>query len=351
MSKLNTVLVYDEGDTTFSKHAEQVMLGYPTASTLFTTSRSSGIGAIVITHQPSKVITSLRSEAYTKIIFNLSDAEDARYMAQACSLTKEEAVMISKLPNYHAIVSIRRCHKPFIIKAFNKADQLRKNPIVIKDKTRDKIAELQSYVIPRKKNETVTTADRVQEPAHHYFNLNEIKLLEHTFAEPFLNTTERYKALSMSPLKGNKTTQALLDNNLVTKVTLKTRKGRGGVSTFLELTKQGLEKLGRPKHPYTGKGSLKHNYFAHKVAEKHRAAGHEVRQEYLNCDVAVKNGNDLNAIEICIHDSNIIENITRNQENGFIKTILVFENQQAMKKASIQSNENVEIKLIDDYLE
>jgi|GEM_PF-4862340 len=362
MKKLNTVLVYDEGDTTFSKHAEQVMLGYPTASTLFTTSRSSGIGAVVITHQPHKVITSLRSEAYTKIFFNLSDAEDARYMGQACSLSREEQEMISKLPNYHSIVATRRISKPFIIKTFNKADEIRKNPVIIKNKTREKIAELQRSVIPRKPSqENIQISSRenrslpisVQESPPLYFAMDARKLLENIHEHPFLTTVERYKQLGFSASKGNKALKVLEEKNLINKVPLKTKRGRGGISSFLEFTQDGLMALGKKKQPYKGKGNLKHCYYAKNITEFYEKKGYEAKQEYQSCDVAINSPDGLVAVEVCIHLSNIQKNIQRNMDNGFIKTILVFENKDSLQrtKANIQQSKNIEFKIIDEYLE
>ncbi len=357
MSKLNTVLVYDEGDTTFSKHAEQAMIGYPTASSLFTTSRSSGVGAVVITHQPHLVLSSLRSEAYTKIIFNLSDAEDARYMGQACSLSREEQEMISKLPNYHAIISTRRIQRPFIIKAFNKADEIRKKPVILKPEARQKVKELQKQVIPREQaaynTESTPKAElkAVKEAPSFYFDKDAGMLLENIHEHPFLTTVERYKMLNLSASKGNKALNTLIMKGLVSKESAKTRKGRGGAASLTDIKKEGLKALGKTSKKYTGKGGLKHAYYEKRIAEYYEKNGCEAKQEHLDCDVAVKTPEGLIAVEVCIHTTNIQDNIDRNLKNGFNKTILVFELKEAMKKTGIQPSKNVELKLIDDYLE
>jgi len=349
--KLNTIICIDEAEHVLGAHADVGLIGFSTISSLLTESRASGIALISAVHEPSNVLSTLRSEPYTRISFSLSDAKDVRCMADSLSLNREEMAIIPSLPDHVCIVRFRRCPKAFMVKPLNYSEMLKNRPIANDEKALEKIKELVEQVIPREPMpEKIEIAQQENKNALP-FDLEAMMLLKNACEQPFLTTVERYKQLGFSASKGNKALNALEEKRLVQKIQVKTKKGRGNISSFLELTQDGLNALGKKTQSYKGKGGLKHCYYAKRITEFYQRKGCDAKQEHLDTDVAVKTPEGLLAVEVCIHTLNIEENIKRNLDNGFKKIALVFESKDTMEKANVQPNNYLEIKLIDKFLE
>ena len=357
------VLIFDEAKRIFPKRAEFSHSGASVSTKLFLESREFGFSFIVGDHMINELSDAVKN-AYTRVMFRLADYTIPE-VARNLYLTNEQAEYFFHLKQGEAIVRYDRYPYPFVIETENVMKHIDKN--ISKEEIERRMKplweELKKNVEPArpeileeylkkgsKKNKT-ESINSVQESDRLCFDIDARMLLENIYEHPFLTTVERYSMLGFSASKGNKALNVLILKGLIAKVSVKIRKGRGGSASLTDIKIDGLKALGKMNKIYTGKGGLKHCYYAKRIAEFYQRKGYDAKQEHLNADIVVKTPEGLLAVEVCIHTSNINENIQRNLDNGFMKTLLVFESKDAMEKANIQTSENIELKLIDEFLE
>lgn len=364
---LRNVMIFDEAKRIFPKRAEFSHSGASVSTKLFLESREFGFSFILSDHMINELSDAVKN-AYTRVMFRLADYTIPE-VARNLYLTKEQAEYFFHLAQGSAIVRYDGYAYPFVIETENvmrnmKIDknisqaeiETRMNPFwkeIEKSVQPARPEILENYLKNGNNAEKKSIVNSVNEPASAYLNLDSMLILTSARENPFISTVQHYAQAGFSASKGNAAVADLEKKDLIKKLRVKTAKGRGGTSVFLDLTRQGMDFMGKAKAPYQGKGGLKHCYYAKRVADFFSQKGCDVRQEYMDADVAVKDPDGkLSAIEICIHIQNIPDRLISNEKKGFHKSVLIFESREMLEKAQslIPANSHPELRIIDEYL-
>ena len=163
----------------------------------------------------------------------------------------------------------------------------------------------------------------------------EAAFLRDIIEHPLCGVVERYRRLGVSRRKGSTWKEHLTSRGIVQPVDIPTR---GGRVVLLEPTTKGVETLRRlsvevPTGPRAG--GLEHEYWRHKVAERLRKDGYEVRmEEPVNgyADLMAARENARVAVEIETGKSDWRANIDKNLKKPDVSLLMIATNETASRQ-------------------
>jgi hypothetical protein len=192
------------------------------------------------------------------------------------------------------------------------------------------------------------------------------KLLEVLVVNPFVATTEIYKASGLDPYRGNRAKKILVSEGRLAEHRLNLAEKRGGTAVYLEITADGyqyLEELGIPYERLKGKGSFEHKLWQAKILEYYRDKGLSAQiegkdygiEDAADVAVVVENKNIAIEIELTI-TSHIYKNIQRDLMKydqvivATKKSLMCKINQFMLNNTYLSEEERVSIQLLIDFL-
>jgi len=143
--------------------------------------------------------------------------------------------------------------------------------------------------------------------------------LRDVHARPFVPLWQRYKDLGtrISKSKASRIKGKLVKLGYIEEIELKTGK-RGSQPKLLKLTEKGARYLG-VDNPYRGmgKGGFQHQFWQHAIAERFRERGYKVSVEERMADLVLGENGRRYAVEVTLHNENVLHNVKRDLESGF----------------------------------
>jgi hypothetical protein len=133
-------------------------------------------------------------------------------------------------------------------------------------------------------------------------------------------------------------------------VDISTRSGR---ITLLQLAEGGKRVLREQGHEVPDRsrwGSLEHEYWKQKVAERLQSVGYVVRvEEPVNgfTDLVAQKGPVQIAIEIETGKSNWRANLVKNVKKGFARVLIITTNESAHREISAEIEQETEMKIVE----
>jgi len=325
--------------------------------------REFGESVIVIDQDPSLLSIPALGNTYATVCFGLKERSDISVMVSALNLNGEDRDILTKLEVGQAIVKLQgRWPDPFLIEVpkvdINKGsvtdERLKQRMAWFYEelgRARTKMRpseEIREIIVPNKQtkkqqqkrqNEKIVregqeeqNSTQTQETTDQTEIENIVKELSETeknllidiLRNPLSKVTERYTRLGLNEYQGNKTQTILLRKELARLMMLPAYKERGYWGKTLELTEKGRKALAAlgyklPEQPSKRRGGLQHKHITKLLADRLRALGHQVQEEY---PLGSGEATDLlvdgsTAIEIERSPKNTIYNVKKNLARRF----------------------------------
>ena len=292
---LKHMLIFDEGHRIF-KQQDNVDIGERISSVMARELRSYGHGLIISTQHPGKLSLEAFGNTYTKICLNLNIEKEIRPAAGAILLKREQTNYISRLKVGQAIVKLSdRIPDPFLIQIRNLSPN--GNRIVSDNEIKRFMDALELFppatridspqptdaqpLPPQPKPPGLILKTDKKETANSALTQNQLKMLKTLILDPFLNTTQLYKAMKVCNTTGNKIKASLIKSLMLKPIKIEQRHGQ---TLLYEITEKGRKKVLHEtgiKVPYNNRhGSLEHMYYKNKIAQAEKQRGGKVRQEF-----------------------------------------------------------------------
>lgn len=175
-------------------------------------------------------------------------------------------------------------------------------------------------------------------------------LLLNVMQYPLSGVVERYRRLGVSRRKGTTWKDACVQRDLLSPVDIPTRSGR---ITLLQITEGGkrvLRELGHEVPDRSRWGSLEHEYWKQKVAERLEHAGYSVRiEDPVNgfTDLVAQKGPVQIAVEIETGKSRWAENMVKNVKKGFRRILIITTNESAHREITAEMEQETEMKIVE----
>nr|MDO8135945.1 DUF87 domain-containing protein [Candidatus Njordarchaeum guaymaensis] len=289
--------------------------------------REFGESVMVIDQDPSLLSIPALGNTYATVCFGLKERSDISVMSSALNLNGEDRDILTKLEVGQAIAKLQgRWADPFLIEVpkvdINKGsvtDELLKEQMAwfYKELGQARIEmrpseEIREIIVPNKqtkkqqikpKRQEENAAKKQQE--ENSIETQDINTTSQTEIEnvvkelseaernllidiprnPLSKVTDRYARLGLNEYQGNKAQATLLRKELARLVMLPAYKERGYWGKTLELTEKGSKALAAlgyklPERPSKRKGGLQHKHITKLLADRLRALGHQVQEEY-----------------------------------------------------------------------
>ncbi len=299
--------------------------------------RELGEAIVLVDQHPSLISIPALGNTYTTIAMNLKHKSDVNAIGAAMLMEENERDILGRLPVGSAVVKLQgRWSEPFVITI-----PLRQIPKgAVDDK---KLSELMAHKdvldCAHEKEETPDIEAGVGALSE-----KEERFLTNVVEHPLFGSVERYRNLCLSRRKGNTVREACIQKGLLVPIDIPTRSGK---VVLLELTDAGrgaLRNQGYEVPVRSHWGSLEHEYWKHKVAEKLKNDGWAVTMEepvngYADI-MAEKDGHKI-AVEIETGKSNWRANIEKIGDKDFDKVLIVATNSQAFEKISSEAKNTV----------
>ena len=283
--------------------------------------RELGEAILLIDQHPSLISIPALGNTYTTITLNLKHRSDVTAIAAAMLLDEDERELIGRLPIGSAIVKLQgRWVEPFEITI----PHVKVTKGSINDATLRLTMEQRGLLLTATSTQENTKEDAVPELSE-----REVSFLRDITEHPFSGVIERYRRLSISRRKGNKTKERLLELEMIKTIPIPTR---SGLIVLLELTKHGvqaLRKTGIELNTRGRWGSTEHEYFKHKAAEYFERNGYTVAiEEPVNgfTDLVIQRDGKRTAVEVETGKSDWQKNLDKNLKKGFEHIIIITTN-------------------------
>lgn len=335
-SKLRTLLNIDEGRILFkSRDVETFDESY--INEFVTKFREPGIGIIVSSQETASFNQTIRSIAYTKICFPLTDGKDKAVIKGSFGLDEKQADFLFKLPKFgQAIVRYGGYQDPFLLAVphFNPKKD------VTDEEVESKMENFYNELDLKMKQTPLKKPLHVLEP----MPPDSVALLFYLGKNPFTKVSDMTNAPGFkSPTEVTNALEWLEDHGYIKREKYKTSKiGRKAI--FAVLTEKAFSYLGIKGIP--GKGNFEHKWYQHIVFENLKKAGSTPKIEcsmqghQKSVDVlAYSNETGYIAYEISLHFENLISNIIKDFDSEVAQVFIVARDKESMKKA---------IKMVDD---
>jgi len=290
--------------------------------------RELGEAIIIIDQHPSLISLPALGNTYTTLTMNLKHAADVSAVAAAMLLQDEEKEVLGILPIGSAVVKLQgRWPRAFRIQIPHKH--------IPKGSVNDTaLAEMMSpYALARSETPSTAASENdsdASDKASCELSAQEVAFLRDIIKHPLSGVVERYRRLGVSRRKGSTWKEHLTSKGIVQPVDIPTRAGR---VVLLEPTTKGIEilrNLGVEVPAGPRMGGLEHEYWRHKVAERLRNDGYDVRmEEPVNgyADLMAIRETVRVAVEIETGKSDWRANIDKNLKNANVSVLMIATNE------------------------
>jgi len=278
---------------------------------------------------------------------NLKHASDVSAIAAAMLLQDEEKEVLGVLPVGSAVVKLQgRWPRAFRIQVPHKAIPKgritdARLAVLMRDKVMRTPTPVAGISAPAKAEEAGLGASPEE------LSEGERSLVVDVLQYPLSGVVERYRRLGVSRRKGTTWKESCVGRDLLQPVDIPTRSGR---ITLLQITQPGkraLRELGHEVPDRSRWGSLEHEYWKQKVAERFQSAGYEVRiEEPVNgfTDLIAKKGPVQVAVEIETGKSDWQANLGKNVKRGFTRILIITTNESTHREITAHMEQGAETK-------
>jgi hypothetical protein len=331
--------------------------------------RSTGIWQFLANQSYSTLSFGAKTMAGCKIIFKV-DGSELKHIAETFNLKKEELDIINSLQTREAIVRLdSRAGTPIFkltvpeyriqnesngSEVFEPiAEKFNCEPIPVSEKK--KVLEMIfGELDKRKENETATIEK--ENKAEQSDNIKVIELLSNIAANPFVMFSERLKELKFngSIAEADRIKKLLIEKDYVIEYRIKLRKGRGSPASYLELSDQGKEFLGksgiRNCRRYQGKSGFLHALIIYRLIkpfyEKDCKTAVEGETGGKDCDLCVYAPGGKIAVEVSLTTTaeDELRNIKRNLNAGYDNVQIIVVGTSTDGKTVVEDEEKAQRK-------
>jgi len=293
--------------------------------------RELGTSILLCDQHPSLISLPALGNTYTTITMNLKHAADVSAVAAAMLLQDEEKEVLGVLPIGSAVVKLQaRWPRAFRIQIPHK--NIPKGSV--NDTALAEMMKPHALAPPPIPAPAESESDPDAE-ASCELSAQEGAFLRDIIQHPLCGVVERYRRLGVSRRKGSSWKEHLTSRGIVQPVDIPTRAGR---VVLLEPTTKGVETLRClgvevPAGPRVG--GLEHEYWRHKVAERLRKDGYEVRmEEPVNgyADLMAVSESTRIAVEIETGKSDWRANIDKNLKKPDRTVLMIATNETASRQ-------------------
>lgn len=322
-AKLRHLVVVDEARILFQANRDKNTFGESIVNELVSKTRDYGIGFLVLSQEAASISQVLRSLAYLKIAFPLTDGEDIAAIEKSFGLDPEQRKHLFKLPPQRwAVVSYGGFSRPFLLAAPWFQIKRRMDDHLLKQR----MAAFWESI--RQRSESCQSDVVEQDPSiPPELTPMAAALLFFLGKEPFLKVTQLKDAPGFkSPVEVARALEELEQKNLIIRRGIRT--GPTKPSVYPELLPKAWEHLGMNSPP--GKGGFEHKLFQHLVAASLKAQGLKAviegrtKSEGKAMDVLAshKDGTST-AYEITLNLGNLLHNIRQDLAQGAARVVVV----------------------------
>lgn len=330
-------IVLEEAHHVIGKDKSDLVGGEAITDVIIREIRELGESVIIIDQCPSLLSLPARANTWCTLVLNLKDAKDVQSAASAILLEAKDKRMLGRLDVGQAVVKLQgRWHHPFTL-------TIPHIPIakgsVSDDMLRPKTGSDSGCSGPERGSDDLLLAVPPNEAVRKItlgISPTERLLLEDIQQHPFAGVVERYKRLGWSRRKGNAHKQSLLQKQLIASEEVPTRSGRVVV---LKWTHDAYQIVGQdpPQGQAKRPGGIQHEYWKAQYAQRYRAMGYEVTEEYplgegKAVDLVAEKGAQRVAIEVETGRSDPVANVEKCQAHGFDRILLIATTEKAQRR-------------------
>lgn len=352
-------ILIEEAHHILLKHTGTTGGGEAVTDTILREIRELGEAIVLVDQHPSLISIPALGNTYTTIAMNVKHRSDVNALAGAMLMDEETREIFGRLPIGSAVVKLQgRWLEPFLIQIPH---------LKIPKGTVDDTALMQFMAVRNvlringaEPTNSKNSHDMAGQDSGGPVELSEREqhFLINIFERPLYGSVERYHGLGLSRRKGNILRESCVNRGLIAPVEILTRSGK---TVLLELTPHGRHALRNLGHPVPDRhrwGSLEHEYWKQKVAQKIAAIGWTVKIEepvngYTDI-IAEKNGETI-AVEIETGKSDWQANLEKNIKKGLSKILIVATNPEGHEKISAAVHSriipaNVQVEQAQEFL-
>jgi len=265
----------DDANLLFSK-GEEGFYSLTIIDNLLATVRHGRIFVFCCTHMPHRLGAGIKSNAFMQIMFALANSDDVRCMQGSMGIydkemreynlnfeKREMIVKFSKRYNEPFLARVPEFHLPEGTISDKEAYENNERIFGIREKTaeRKESQETAARKERQKKEERERTEPKPEETA----------FLWDIYNRAYVSIKERYDTLKLSASKGDRIADSLVRKGLCRKHKINLGY-RGGMTTFLELTREGYEAIGVPVREHLSRGGgFEHDLWISKISEHLKA--------------------------------------------------------------------------------
>jgi len=333
--------------------------------------RQYGLGYVFVDQSASLLSKVAFANSYATIALSQKLRSDIQAMAVAMNLTDEQKQALSTLAIGTAVVRLADEHpEPFLIRiprfpiregsvsddairarmaacsGRSSSDSSQQNspsavPAVPPTDRNSEIKKTEEESHPPTPKEAQTKLPvealshaSVPEPPRQNLSREETRFLADVAARPLSTTVPRYQRLNLSRRRGNAIRKSLLAARLIEAVPLATRSGQVVLYELTDLGRQlcaaeGIEAGSPPRE------SLEHRFWVRKTAEHFEKRSYEVKREHPikgngAIDILAQRPGERVAVEVETGKSDIKTNLSKVEEAGFDRVVLVATSPAAM---------------------
>jgi len=309
--------------------------------------RELGEAIVLVDQHPSLISIPAMGNTYTTIALNVKHASDVNALGGAMLLGDEEKDFIGRLPIGQAMVKLQgRWLEPFLIRIPHRKIQKGAidDTLLVQHMAARNVLKVydgfQSRAIDSQRNEeTGNSAKDAESLSTVELSDKEQHFLTDILEHPLAGAVERYHNLQLSRRKGNAIREACVTKGLLALVDIKTNSGKCVLTELTEHGKNALRSLGVSVPDKSRWGSLEHEYWKHKVAEKLTREGWTVTlEEPVNgyADIIAEKKGRRVAIEIETGKSNWRANLTKNLNKGFKEILIITTNTETQQRITTE---------------
>lgn len=324
------MILVDEGNEVFDKTLEQKQ-GTLTISSLTREAREFNLGVVCSCHLFQHLSDSVKN-VHTRILMSVGDGDNLRKAQISMGINSEERDVNYELNKGEAIVrKAERCTKPFRCQP----------PLypIVKDVAIDEVKEhmkqfssLLTFKLREKKNkkDDSESGELTSEQKSCLFDL---------FNRPYLNKEQRIKSMDISTSKFYSMVNSLKRKNFVEEYSVNLG-GRGGKTSFLNISKDGCDAIGVKSKPHlTRGGNFITDIFVYKTVENLKKIVHgckisiEKEMQGKFTDIVIEMNDSFTiAVEVELSAVNLDCNMQKDSERaGFVIEACI--DQQVLSKA------------------
>lgn len=327
----------DDANLLFSKDLTRGFYTLPIISDLLATVRHAKIYIFCCTHYPSQLGESIKGNAFMQVMFALASGDDVECMRRSMGIYDQDMKkMCHNLKEREIIVKFsRRYVEPFF--AMVLPANLPENDISDEEveENNERILGLRRRTTKSEEAEMPHIKEKQDKPET---KPEEMAFLWDIYNRPYVSTKERYNTLKFSASKGDRIADVLIRKALCRKHKINLGY-RGGMTTFLELTREGYEAIQTPLKEHLSKGGgFEHDFWISRISEHLKSLrsdwgiSTEKQMKGKFIDITIEFQNKLIGLEVALTAEHEKINIEKDLICGCHRIIIGCKNDKVLKE-------------------